>query len=123
MKKLIIISAIALCFLFYIGSTAYASEEEGYKDCTSPPATSTNGKNVSHLHEHCYTRTKDTIHHDHLKDPKGVGADVLLVETEKVDLVAEYKYDFENEQHSVFGVFKTKTALWDIIKGFFNKGE
>jgi hypothetical protein len=54
-------------------------------------------------------------------NPAGVGADILIHETEHVDLVGEYKYDFENEEHSAFAVFKTKKSLVEIIKGFFNK--
>jgi len=55
------------------------------------------------------------------EDPAGVGADVLIHETEHVDLVAEYKYDVNNEEHSIFGVFKTKKSLVEYVKALFNR--
>jgi len=71
-------------------------------------------------HQHCYT-DKDT--HADRDDPSGVGIDLLITEGKNVDFVAEYRHDFNNDENSIFGVFKTKKALWDIVKGLFNKGE
>ena len=59
--------------------------------------------------------------HPEREDPAGVGADVLIHETENVDLVAEYKYDVQNEEHSIFGVFKTKKSLVDYVKALLNR--
>lgn len=120
MRKLI---SLICCWAILLGATAYAGEEVVKSDCVSPSqATSINGKNKWHLHDHCYTDTDTNTHADR-SDPAGVGVDLLLVEGEKLDLVYEYKRDFENNENSHFGVFKTKKALWDIIKDFFNKGE
>jgi len=55
------------------------------------------------------------------EDPAGVGADVLIHETEHLDLVAEYKYDVNNEEHSIFGVFKTKKSIVEYVKALFNR--
>jgi len=57
----------------------------------------------------------------------GVGADVVLWEneTEKVkfieEVVAEYKYDINNQDHSVYGVVRLN--LWQKIKNLFKKDE
>jgi len=58
--------------------------------------------------------------HNH-KAPRGVGADILIHETKHADLVAEYKYDGENKEHSIFGVVKTKKSLVDYAKDLINK--
>ena len=59
--------------------------------------------------------------HPDLKDAAGLGVDVLIHQIEQGDLVAEYKYDFNNESHSIFGVFKTNKSLVDIVKGLLNR--
>ncbi len=59
-------------------------------------------------------------HHEH-KAPRGIGADILIHETEIADLVFEYKYDGENKEHSIFGVVKTKKSLVDYAKDLINK--
>ena len=61
--------------------------------------------------------------HPEREDEAGIGVDVLIHETKDVDLVAEYKYDFNNEGHSIYGVFKTKKSLVGYIKALFNRGE
>jgi len=104
MKKWI----IAVCLILGLSATAYAGEGrrdscDGYK-----------GKLLNRCH---------AVTHPERDNPIGVGADVLLVETENVDLVAEYKYDEPNQEHSIFLVFKTKKALWDYVKDLLNKGE
>jgi hypothetical protein len=48
-----------------------------------------------------------------------VGADVVLWQSDKVEplieeVVTEYKYDIENEAHSVYGVVRLN--LWNKIK-------
>ena len=111
MKKLI---TTVMCGLFMLcAHTAFASGNP----CES--------RYLKYIWNDCspHTVDTDTNHHDHLKDPLGVGADVLIHETEHVDLVAEYKYDFENESHSAYAVFKTKKSLVDYIKELFNRGE
>jgi hypothetical protein len=65
-------------------------------------------------------RCHEVIHPD-FKDAAGIGVDVLVHQIEQGDLVAEYKYDFNNESHSIFGVFKTNKSLVEIVKGFFNR--
>jgi len=61
-------------------------------------------------------------HPDNSRDnPYGVGADVLIHRTEHVDLIAEYKYDINNEEHSIFGVFKTTTSIVEFVRDFFGK--
>ena len=59
--------------------------------------------------------------HPEREDEAGIGVDVLVYETKDVDLVAEYKYDFNNEGHSIYGVLKTKKSLVEIVKGFLNR--
>ena len=111
MRKLISIALFA-CLCVWATPNAFAS---GEVNCESGWK--------SYVYNECspHTVDTDTNHHDHSKDALGVGADVLIHETEHVDLVAEYKYDFENETHSVFAVFRTKTSLVDIIKSWLNR--
>ena len=109
MRKLISIALFA-CLCVWATPNAFAN---GEVNCESGWK--------SYVYNECSPHTVDTIHHDHLDDPLGVGADVLIHETESIDLVAEYKYDFENEQHSLFAVFKTKKSLVDYIKDLFNR--
>ena len=106
MKKLMI---AVVCGLFVVcAHTAFASYEhsnscEGYK-----------GKLLNACHK---------VVHPEREDPAGVGADVLIHETESLDLVAEYRYDVNNEEHSIFGVFKTKKSLVEYVKALLNRGE
>ncbi len=92
---------LALCFLFCGFSTAYATGSgcDGYK-----------GK----LLNRC-------VSHPDRESPRGVGADILIHETEALDFVAEYKYDGENEEHSIFAVVKTKKSLVDYARDLINK--
>ena len=114
MRKLLIVPCLVLAFSIVFIGAAYAN---GQNPCEH--------QYKKFIYNECSPHTvdtdTDTIHHDHLDDPLGVGADVLIHETEHVDLVGEYKYDFENETHSAFAVFRTKTSLVDIIKGLLNK--
>jgi len=63
------------------------------------------------------------VTHPEREAPRGVGADILIHETEAVDFVAEYKYDGENEEHSIFAVVKTKKSLVDYAKDLFAKAK
>jgi len=76
----------------------------------------------------CSPHTVDTDTWRDEKDTEaGVGADIVLWEneTDKVkfieEVVAEYKYDINNEDHSVYGVVRLN--LWQKIKGLFKKEE
>jgi uncharacterized lipoprotein YajG len=75
----------------------------------------------------CSPHTVDTDTHAKQRDQAGVGADVVVWqnETDKAtfieEVVAEYKYDIDNEAHSIFGVVRVN--LWQKIKGLFNRGE
>jgi len=104
-----------MCGLFMVcASTAFASGNV----CES--------KYLAPIFNECSPHTVDTdtdTHGDVLGNPVGVGADVLIHETEHVDLVGEYKYDFENESHSAYAVFKTKKSLVSYIKALLNRGE
>jgi hypothetical protein len=113
MRKLILV----LCFwsLITAPTTAFATKELKCSDGESKTG-------ETWYHQHCYT-DKDTHRADNRKDPAGIGADILIHETEDVDFFAEYKRDFNNNEHSVFAVVKTKRSLVDIVKGFFKKGE
>jgi len=118
-KISVLILAVFICVCFYI-PTAYAEGYEVSNDCGFFETTSKQG------HEHCYNDT-DTIHHDDRDDPAGVGADVVVWQndTDKLtfieEVVAEYRYDINNEEHSIFGVVRIN--LWEKIKGLFSRGE
>jgi hypothetical protein len=112
MKQLISVALFA-CLCVWAVPNAFAS---GKNPCEN--------RYLKYIYNECSPHTVDTdTHRDAREDPIGVGADVLIHETEALDLVAEYKYDFENEEHSVFAVFKTKKSLVDYIKALFNRGE
>ncbi len=103
---------VAMCGLFIVcAHTAFANGSYG---CDSYI-----GKYLNECSPH--TVDTDTIQHDHSGDALGVGADVLIHETDNVDLVVEYKYDFENESHSTYAVFKTKKSLVEYIKALLNR--
>jgi len=112
MKNTLNILLLAICFLFCGFYTAYANESsgcEGYK-----------GKLLNRCH---------IVIHPEREHPRGVGADILIHETDLADFVAEYKYDGKNEEHSIFGIVKTKKSLveyskdaWSYVKGLFDRG-
>jgi hypothetical protein len=112
MKKLL----LAVCCIFLFSATAYAG---GEKSCE-------NGW-WSKVANECSPHTVDTDTHAKQRDQAGVGADVVVWqnETDKAtfieEVVAEYKYDIDNEAHSIYGVVRVN--LWQKIKGLFNKGE
>jgi hypothetical protein len=114
MKKVIILVLAGLL----VGSYAYAETVEiEYFD-----------KDAHKYHNHDATRTTEVTVHDKTTDTSnkpeselGVGADVLIHETERADIVAEYKYDFQNESHSAYLVVKTKKSLVDYIKALLGK--
>ncbi len=66
-------------------------------------------------HVHCYEDKEG----GEVRSSQGVGADVLLIEGKQVDVVAEYRYDWANANHSAYTVFRTKRSLVDIVKGWF----
>ena len=74
-----------------------------------------------------HTVDTDTDTHADQRDEAGVGADVVVWqnETDKVtfieEVVAEYKYDIDNEAHSIYGVVRVN--LWQKIKGLLKRGE
>ena len=114
MKKLI----IALCILLFSTATAYAGGELSCEDGESKTGS-------TWYHQHCYVDKDTHLSHEKRKDPAGVGADLVLWqnETEKAkfieEFVAEYRYDINNEEHSIFGVVRVN--LWDKIKGIFTR--
>jgi hypothetical protein len=103
MKKITLLAVFA-CLCIWATPNAYAGGSnscEGYK-----------GKLLNRCHQ---------VVHPERETAAGVGADVLIHETENVDLVAEYKYDVNNEEHSIFGVFKTKKSLVEYLKALKEK--
>lgn len=102
-------------FLLVTAGTAYAKGDP----CEN--------KYLSKIVNDCSPHTVDTDTDTHVeeRDKAGVGADVVIWqnETDKVtwieEVVAEYRYDIDNEAHSVFGVVRVN--LWSKIKGLFNR--
>jgi len=109
MKRLVFLIAFSLCF---IGSVR--AETVQVKD-----------SHFFHSHIRNVTVHDKTIDTDtHKADDGreiGVGADVLIIESKHVDLVGEYRFDWENSDHTVYAVFKTKKSLVDYIKGFLGR--
>jgi hypothetical protein len=58
--------------------------------------------------------------HDHYYDdgnsPSGVGVDALIHQVGDADLVAEYRFDTANDEHSIFGVVKIRKSLVEYAK-------
>jgi hypothetical protein len=98
---------VAICLLIAIlfVPTAYAGEYsnscDGYK-----------GKLLNRCHK---------VVHPERDDPAGIGVDVLVHETKHADIVAEYKRDFNNNEHSIFGVVRTKTSVVELAKKLVKK--
>jgi hypothetical protein len=115
MRKILTIGLCILSILFVYGATAYAGE----KSCDSYFW----GKVANECSPH--TVDTDTDTHAKQRDQAGVGADVVIWqnETEKAkmieEVVAEYKYDIDNEAHSIYGVVRVN--LWQKIKGLFSR--
>ncbi len=105
MRKLI--GLLICCSLMFCTSHAFANGEnsgcDGYK-----------GKLLNACHN---------VIHPKRESPRGIGADILIHETEQADFVAEYKYDGENEEHSIFAVVKTKKSLVDYVKDLIAKAK
>lgn len=120
MKNLVLATFLCFCFVGLAHADNYETECD-------------NGDFLTYSnqgHEHCYSRGESVTNNQTIinqkierDDPVGVGVDLLLYTNPKADVVQEYKYDWQNEEHSTFTVVKTKVALWDVIKGFFKKGE
>lgn len=119
MKK-IIIASIVSAFLLAC-SFAHADYEE--VDCEGLSVT------TSEIgHEHCYLDTDtdtdtDTNTHADRDDPAGVGADVVIWQSSNSEalleeVVTEYRYDANNKEHSVFGVFRIN--LFKKVKDLLN---
>ena len=80
---------------------------------------------VLDAHKHHSHRRNVTVH-DEPGDKYGIGADVILWANGKENstiknVKAEYRRDFKNDNHSVYGV--VEVSLWKHIKGLFKKGE
>jgi hypothetical protein len=107
MKKISVLILAAFVVLFY-APTAYASGDP----CDSFL------KNIINDCGEADTQAEQ-------RDQAGVGADVVLWEneTDKLDfieeVVAEYKYDIDNESHSIYGVVRLN--LWQKIKGLLSR--
>ena len=104
---------IACGFLLLNAPTAFAGE--GQNPCEH--------QWKSKIFNECspHTIDTDTDTHADRDDPAGVGIDLLITEGENLDFVAEYRHDFNNNEDSIFGVFKTKKSLWSIVKSIFNR--
>ena len=117
MRKLfIILGCVAVLGIYGCAQGSQEAEASYGNPCES--------QYLAPMFNECSPHTVDTdtdTHGDVLGNPVGVGADVLIHKTEHVDLVGEYKYDFENESHSAYAVFRTKTSLVDLVKGLLNK--
>ena len=93
--------------------------------CSSAFADTTSGPSHKHFSDEINGKLDHYLDHDHeyeKYDPDneiGIGADVLLHETEDIDIVQEYKYDFSNENHATYTVFKTKRSIFSLISGLF----
>jgi len=106
MTKLFQVLCIGFCFLFSGGLTVYANSEksnscDGYK-----------GKLLNACHG---------VVHPKRNGPRGVGANILIHETEIADFISEYKYDDGNKEHSIFFVVENKKSVVDYIKDLINK--
>ena len=109
MKKLLLVC----CILSVIAFVGCAGEAEARGNpCDS--------KFLGPILNECSPHTVDTdtdTWRDEWDDEAGIGADILIHETKQVDLVAEYKVDFNNDNHqSVYGVIRTKTSLVELVK-------
>jgi len=51
----------------------------------------------------------------------GAGIDVLLYNDKNIDLVGEYKYDWNNAGHEAYVVVKTNKSVVQYIKDIFKK--
>ncbi len=104
MKRIIMVSIAAMFWALLLGPTSAIANGES-SGCSGYKGKLLNACAPGHNH----------------KSPRGVGADILIHETEAADFVAEYKYDGENEEHSIFAVVKTKKSLVDYAKDIINK--
>ena len=112
MKKLLLVC----CILSAMIIAGCAGEAEARGDpCES--------KFLGPILNECSPHTVDTdTWRDEWDDEAGIGADILIHETKHVDLVAEYKVDFNNDNHqSVYGVVRTKTSLVELAKKLVKK--
>ena len=118
MKKIILITALFLMV------TVVARAETTSKGDYPLVGGSTHTTAIrEHVHQYINTDTNTDTNtmRNKRETPLGVGADILLTEHKYVDTEAEYKYDFNNEEHSAFLVVKTKKSLWSIVKNLFTK--
>ena len=79
------------------------------------------GKPINPGWKHTHGVTVHNADDYDLETQAGVGADILLYDNEKVDVLAEYKYDINNSNNSIYAVVRTKKSLWKVVKGLLNK--
>jgi hypothetical protein len=109
---------VAVCFMGCAGDA----------DARGNPCDSPLGAILNDCSPHTVDTDTDTWRDERKENSEyGVGLDVVIWENEtgKADVieevVAEYKYDINNDDHQVYTVVRLN--LWQKIKGLFNKGE
>jgi accessory colonization factor AcfC len=113
MRKALMI-AISLLIVCSLASTVYAKGDP----CES--------KFLGPILNECYPHHEKTVDtdtwRDEWDDEAGIGADILIHETKHADIVAEYKVDFNNDNHqSIYGVVRTKTSIVELVKKAIKK--
>ena len=104
MKKMLVFMAIMLV------ATVCLADQTSRGNYTTPitPLTSWLNNNNSFLHDHSYTDNQFD-----LDNSLGLGADIKVYDFKEIpnarafaldSIDVEYKYDFNNEVHSVYGV-------------------
>lgn len=119
MKKLF----LAFLMVMFVGITSASASHcpAGYKRTLN-----SNGSAGSQCYQDIDTDT-DTDTLGQPQDEFGVGVDAVMWQndTEKLKMIeevtTEYRYDIDNENHSVYGVVRVN--LWDKIKGLFGRNK
>lgn len=130
-REIAILTVIIWVVALLAAGKAFAAEPN-IKECGEGyVSTDLNGRNKWHNHNHCVEKEeheKANLAHKHkVEHEAGVGADVVLWQSEKYEalieeVAAEYRYDIRGEEHKVYGVVRLN--LWQkFIKKIFGKGE
>ena len=109
-----LVLAISLIIMFALVAFAFA-EETGGQHFYSP-----NGEVNQEFVD--YLNNQECLNHSHQYDkedrdnPMGVGSDITVWqnETKNIGVEVQEKYDFANEENSVYAVVKVN--LWDMLK-------
>jgi len=119
MKRVLIAVSILL-----LASPAFATEQTSEATWKNGELSEESKGYLVHDHDYVDTDTDTDTVKKSKKTEVGVGADVVVWENENDqslldEVVAQYKYDIKNEDHSVYGVVRLN--LWQKIKGIFGK--